>query len=103
VQAKQNEKLILYIPSTGKRSAISGKAGLHHTLMVTWEDKQVTPSVPSLPLLPPAFTAQHDIIWCGIALWSAGLSCPSCVPFPTSHAAQPTCWWDRASSRQGFD
>jgi len=30
-KTKQNEELIHYFQSVGRRSAISGKAGLHHT------------------------------------------------------------------------
>jgi len=30
-QEKQNQEFIRYFPSAGRWSAISGKAGLHHT------------------------------------------------------------------------
>lgn len=27
-----------------------------------------------------ALCAEHDVLWCGISLWSAGASCPGCPP-----------------------
>ncbi|KAK4831422.1 hypothetical protein QYF61_017553 [Mycteria americana] len=37
--------------------------------------------------------AEHDAIWYGIALWSAGASCPGCVPSQLLVHPQPTRWW----------
>lgn len=48
------------------------------------------------------FTAEHNVVWYGICLWSAGVSCPSCV---TSHLvvlSQPTPWWNGVRSRKGL-
>ena len=36
--------------------------------------------VPPFLLLPPALNAERDTIWYGIALCSAGVSCPCCAP-----------------------
>ena len=34
----------------------------------------------------PAFVAEHDVIWHGIALWSVGVNCPGCVlSLPLTH------------------
>lgn len=38
-QTKQTNEFIPHFQWTALGSAISRKAGLHHTLMVTWEDK----------------------------------------------------------------
>ena len=35
---------------------------------------------PAVLLLPPALLAGNNIIWYRISLWSAGVSCPVCVP-----------------------
>jgi len=41
-----------------------------------------TPLPQTLPLFfffPPAFDAEHEVIWYGISLWSDGVTCPGCV------------------------
>lgn len=40
----------------------------------------------------PSVIIQHDATWSGIALWSLGISCPSCVPSQVFLHPQPTRW-----------
>jgi len=44
-----------------------------------------------------------DIIGHGISLWSAGVSCSSCVPSQLLVHPQPTHWGGAARRRKGFD
>ena len=44
--------------------------------MVTWEDKCHHLNVLPLPSSSPALYAEHDVIQCGMSLWSVGVSCP---------------------------
>ncbi|KAK4829622.1 hypothetical protein QYF61_005749 [Mycteria americana] len=46
------------------------------------------------------FYAEHDAIWYGIALWSAGVSCPSRVPSQLPVPPQPPRWWGGAKQPQ---
>jgi len=54
-------------------------------------DAQPVPEQQPLPpgQLSPVF--QHDVIRCGISLWSVGISCPGCVPprFLCPHTSSP--------------
>jgi len=56
----------------------------------TWEDRLHNSKYSSLPSsFPPALIAEHDVIWYGIFLWSAAVSCHRCWeghPLPTSRA-----------------
>jgi len=29
---------------------------------------------------PTNLYAEHDMVWCGIAFWPGGVSCPGCAP-----------------------
>jgi len=69
-------------------------------IAVTWEDKSHNSKRPSFLLLPPALYADHDVIWYGISLWLAGVSCPSCVPSQLLVHPQPTLWWSGVRSRK---
>lgn len=57
-------------------------------------------------ILPPTFSttfiAGHNVIWCGISLWSAGISCPSSVSFQLLVHHQPT-HWGAVGSGKGLD
>lgn len=46
---------------------------------VIQENKHHHPTVPSFPS-PLASQGEHDIVGCGIFLWSVPVSCPSCFP-----------------------
>lgn len=39
-------------------------------------------------ILPPVITAEHNTKWCGVSLWSVGVSCPDCS-LPTSCPLPP--------------
>ena len=64
-------------------------------LKVRRETNAITLNVFPFLLLPPALHAEHDIIWCGISLWSVGVSCPSHIPSQLLVGPQPTHWWGR--------
>ena len=53
--------------------------------------------------LAPRFITEHDVIWYGISLWSAGVSCPGCVPSQSPAHSQATRWWGGVRSREGLD
>lgn len=57
----------------------------------------------SQALPSPAFIAEHDAMWYGITLWSAGVCCPGCVPFQVLVQAQPDRWGGRVRSRKGLE
>lgn len=45
------------------------------------------------PLCPPqALCADHDVLQYEMSLWSAGISCPSCVSSQLLVCPQPTHW-----------
>lgn len=54
-------------PWASRGSAISRRAGTHHTVTVPYEDKH---HYPKLPPLPPTLCTEHDIILSVISLWS---------------------------------
>ena len=64
------------------------------------------PSLQTSPF-PSSFSsfyiAQHDIVWHGMSLQSAGVSCPSRVPSQLLVHPQPTHWWGRVTSRKGLN
>jgi len=99
VQAKQKKEFIHYTPSAGRCSAVSRKAGLHHVQWLLQKTNTVTLKTPSF-LLPQFYIAEHDVIRYGISLWSARVSCPSCVPSQVLVHPQPTRWWGGARSRR---
>jgi len=71
---------------------------------VTWEDKHHNfECVPPFCLLPPDLHAEHDIIQHGASLGSAGLSCPSRVPYQLPMLPQPPHCWGGVRSRKGPD
>ncbi|KAM9304501.1 protein FAM133B isoform 4-T4 [Morus bassanus] len=49
------------------------------------------------------FIAEHNIIRCGISLWSVGVSCPSPVPSRLLVHPQSTPWWGGGRGRKGLD
>ena len=60
-------------PSPGQHGSITRNSDLedkHH------HSKCVSP--PAFLPVPPAVTVEHTV-WCGMSLWSAGVSCPGCV------------------------
>jgi len=73
-------------------------------VMVTWEDK-----TQSLQMCAPLLSSRPSFIcwaWCPMhmtSLWSAGIRCPSCVPFQHPVHPQPTCCWSGARSTKGLD
>lgn len=69
--------------------------------MMTWEYKFHHSG--HLPvLLPPALCAEHDTIWDGTSLWSAGISHPVCVPSQLLVYPQSPHWWGGVWSRKGL-
>jgi len=69
---------------------------------VVWEDKRHHSQLPPLPPSSLSFTDEHDVLWCGISLWSAGVSCPGCVHSQLLLHPQPTHWWSTVRSRKGL-
>jgi len=68
----------------------------HHLLQVDRETQPVSKQwLPPKKNPPPSFIAEHDIIQCGPSLWSAGISCPGCVPSQCPVHPQSTHWNDR--------
>ena len=74
-------------------SRVNGYLGRQNTMI---------PNVSSFLLLPPALHAEHDVIWSGISLWSAGDSCPGCVASQLLVHPQPPHWWGGVRSRKGL-
>ena len=87
----------------GRQGFICRKAGLHHVEWLLGKTNAITLIVPPFLLLPQLYIAEHDVIWCGIALWSVEDSCPSCVPSQLLVHPQPTRWWGGVRSRKGLD
>lgn len=50
-----------------------------------------------------SFIAEQNVIWCGISLWSVGISSPSSVPSHLLVHHQPTHCWGEVRSRKGLD
>lgn len=50
---------------------------------------------------PKAFMAEHDVLWCGVSLWPAGVSCPSCVSSQLLTHLQPACGGERSEEWKG--
>lgn len=63
--AQQNKELIHYFPSASRCLAIFQESNTNS------EDMSYAPSH---SYYPPAFIAEHNIIWYGISLWSAVLA-----------------------------
>jgi len=72
-------------------------------LTVTWEDKCMNSECPPFFLLPTAFIAERAVLFYGIFLWVAGVSCPSHVLSQLLMHTQPTCWQGGVSSRKSLD
>jgi len=52
---------------------------------------------------PTGFAAEHDVIWHGISLSSAWISCPVCFPTqPPAHLQPPQCG-GRVRNRESLD
>lgn len=60
-----------------------------HLLITTWPMATVSPCQP----LPPTYIAKHDIMWYGVSLRSARVSCPICIPFYLLVSPKLTLWW----------
>jgi len=60
------------------------------------------PASPQAVAIPetthPSLYVQHDVIWCGISLWSVWVSCPGCIPSQLLAHLQPPCWQDSMRS-----
>lgn len=56
-----------------------------------------------LLLLPPAYIAKHIIIWSGLSLRAAGISCPGFNPSQNLVLPQSTPWWGSLRGRKGLD
>lgn len=79
----------------GKECSITCKSDLERQMRL------LSAFPPSLFLLP-ALYAEHDAKWCGVSLWSAGVSCPTCVLSKILLHYQPTCWWNGLRRRKGL-
>lgn len=55
-----------------------------------WENKHHNPKSPPSSFFPPAFTAEHNVIWYGIPLSSFQMSCAGCIPSQSLVNLQPT-------------
>jgi len=91
-QAKQNEEFIHSLLSIGRQVFSHLQENMHNLLWKT----NATTLHNSLFLVPPAFVAEHDIVWYGISLWSVGISCPGCVLSQLLVHPQTTHWWSGA-------
>ena len=87
-KGKSQEKSLM---GQDKDSLISGEVITH--------SRRLMPSQSLSKETPPlhSFTADHDVIWCAISLWSAGVSCPGFVP------SQPSRCGSRVRKREGLD
>ena len=61
-------------------------------IKVTWEDKHNNARCPSLPSSSLSLYTQHDVIWYGMSLWLAWVTCPGCVPSQFPVPLQPSGW-----------
>ena len=93
MQAKQSKEFIHSFPWQAGVQPSPGKQGSITRNGYLGRENAITPNVPPFLLLPPAVCAEHDAAWCGISLWSAGVSCPSRVPSQLLVHPQPTRWW----------
>jgi len=99
----QKKEFFHYLPSTGRCSAIRRKAGLHQAYWLLGKTNVSTLNIPPFILLHPAFIAEHVIIWCGISLWSVGVSSPGCVTSQLLVHLQSPCWWANMRNIKGLD
>jgi len=53
---------------------------------------------PAPPPAAPSLYAEHDVVWYGISLRPAGLSCPGCIPAQLLVHPLSPCWRGCTSS-----
>jgi len=87
MQAKPNKEFIHCFPPAGSVQPSPGKQG---SVTRNGDSGRQTASLQTCPppflLLPPAFYAERDVIWCGMSLRSAGVSCPGHVAPSSLHS-----------------
>jgi len=73
-------------------------------VMVIWEEKRHHAECPpSSFFFTQLFIAEHDVIWHGTCLYSAGVCCAGCAPSQLLVHPQPPGRWSGVRSRKDID
>ena len=97
MQAKQNKQFIHYVPSSAKQGSI-------HAQWLLGKTNAITSDVPPpSSFSPQSLLLEHDAIRHGTSPWSAGVSCPGCVPSQLLVHPQPAHWQSGGRSSKGLD
>lgn len=98
-KAKRVIHSLLQISRQTSSCFLGSMASAH--MAVDWEDKHHDHEHSSFPSVPWASTAEHNMMWSVVSLWSVQLGCPSCVPSQSHALFQPIHWSGMVQGRVG--
>lgn len=83
------------------------KAGFRDAELLLGKANMVTPNILPYSFFPTTFSADYVVMGHDIMLetsfWSAGISCPSCVPSQIMMDPLPAHWQDDTRNRKDLD